>query len=267
MTELKKNKVFKIFMSSRAERGDRKILRLIRHFIPRNNGVIIHKAFTFAEVLITLLIIGVVASLVVPNLINNSQNAEYTTSVKKVYSDFYQAYKFLQVEYGGSIIPIFSSDTMTNYGNGAALNAFLTKMNYSKNCGTGMGCWYNTPRYYLNGALEKTAVDSEHNGSYEKARLSNGTSILLRMRSTDCTYDGGSGPLDSSVCASLGVDINGDKGPNKLGRDYFSFWVTKTGIFPSGNNSDGYSCVSTSATYNTCLGCANKVLSENGMNY
>lgn len=48
-------------------------------FIPLN------KAFSLAEVLITLLVIGVVASLTIPTVVNNTQEAEFYTGYKKVY--------------------------------------------------------------------------------------------------------------------------------------------------------------------------------------
>jgi prepilin-type N-terminal cleavage/methylation domain-containing protein len=224
-------------------------------------------AFTLAEVLITLLIIGVVASLVIPNIINDTQKAEYVVGFKKAYSDFSQAFKLLQVENGGSIVSVFSDDTTTNHGNGNALNAFLTKMNYSKNCGIGMGCWYNTPRYYLDGTVTLNNMDTNINNQYEKAILSNGTMVLVHIRSIDCTFDAGSGPLDNAVCANISVDTNGAKGPNKIGRDYLSFWLTQTGIYPVGSYNDGYSCSPTSNNLTTSWGCTQKVLSENGMNY
>ena len=44
------------------------------------------KAFTLAEVLITLTILGVVAAIAVPNLIRNYQDKVTVTQVKKAYS-------------------------------------------------------------------------------------------------------------------------------------------------------------------------------------
>jgi prepilin-type N-terminal cleavage/methylation domain-containing protein len=224
-------------------------------------------AFTLAEVLITLLIIGVVASLVIPNIINDTQKAESVTGLKKAYSDVSQAFKLLQVENGGSIVPVFSDDTTTGWGNGTALNAFLTKMNFMKNCGNSMGCWYNTQRYFLGGSVDTPNLDNTWNGRYEKAILLNGSLMLLGVYSSNCTYDVGSGPLSNSVCGSINIDVNGIKKPNKLGRDHFVFWVTQTGIYPKGSYNDGNSCNITSAAYATSWGCTQKVLSENGMNY
>ena len=56
-----------------------------------------NKGFTFAEVLITLGIIGVVAAMTIPGLIQNSKNKELQTKLKKAYSDWNQiAMKFME---------------------------------------------------------------------------------------------------------------------------------------------------------------------------
>ncbi|MBP7212243.1 prepilin-type N-terminal cleavage/methylation domain-containing protein, partial [bacterium] len=47
-------------------------------------------AFTLAEVLITLGIIGIVAALTIPTLMNKSQKQQTVTALKKSYSTFSQ---------------------------------------------------------------------------------------------------------------------------------------------------------------------------------
>ncbi|MDD3237979.1 MAG: type II secretion system protein [Candidatus Gastranaerophilales bacterium] len=49
------------------------------------------KAFTLAEVLITLVIIGVIAALTIPSLLNDTNDKEIRTGVKKAYSMLSQA--------------------------------------------------------------------------------------------------------------------------------------------------------------------------------
>lgn len=49
------------------------------------------KGFTLAEVLITLGIIGIVASLTLPALIQNNKNKEVEAKLKKIYSAMNQA--------------------------------------------------------------------------------------------------------------------------------------------------------------------------------
>ena len=49
------------------------------------------QAFTMAEVLITIGIIGVVAAMTLPSLINNAQNKEFEEGLKRYYSILSQA--------------------------------------------------------------------------------------------------------------------------------------------------------------------------------
>src|SRR5574344_1882726 len=57
-------------------------------------------AFTLAEVLITLGIIGVVAALTIPTLVNNYQEKASVTKLKKLYSIVSQAVKLAEVDNG-----------------------------------------------------------------------------------------------------------------------------------------------------------------------
>ncbi len=59
-----------------------------------------NKAFTLAEVLITLGIIGVVASMTLPALIQNNKNKEVETKLKKVYSVMNQAILMSEIDNG-----------------------------------------------------------------------------------------------------------------------------------------------------------------------
>lgn len=58
------------------------------------------KGFTLAEVLITLGIIGVVAALTLPALIQNYQKKATATSVKKAYSELNQVIERAKADYG-----------------------------------------------------------------------------------------------------------------------------------------------------------------------
>lgn len=58
------------------------------------------KAFTLAEVLITLGIIGVVAAMTIPTLIANTRGAQYRSRLKKAISTISQAAKMSQAQYG-----------------------------------------------------------------------------------------------------------------------------------------------------------------------
>ena len=56
--------------------------------------------FTLAEVLVTLGIVGVIASLTIPALIQNYRNIVVETRLKKFYTTFNQALQIAEAEYG-----------------------------------------------------------------------------------------------------------------------------------------------------------------------
>lgn len=65
-------------------------------------------AFTLAEVLITLGIIGVVAAMTIPTLIARVQNKELETAFKKNYSMLQNAYEKACYDNGGKAIDLNS---------------------------------------------------------------------------------------------------------------------------------------------------------------
>ena len=58
------------------------------------------KAFTLAEVLITLSIIGVVAAMTVPNLMSNFEKQKTIVGLKKAYSEFIQVVDRARSQHG-----------------------------------------------------------------------------------------------------------------------------------------------------------------------
>jgi prepilin-type N-terminal cleavage/methylation domain-containing protein len=178
-------------------------------------------AFTLAEILITLMIIGVVASLVVPNIINDAQNAELKTAWKKAFADFSQASRRLAQDNGGSLIGILSNgdDARDELGN------YLSS---TKKCNAGSalghdGCW-NAQIYNLSG----TPYDFWDISIWSRMVLSNGMLIAFAAVSPDCTYYRAA---KDNGCGVIGIDVNGFKGPNTVGKDIFFGFITDNGNF------------------------------------
>ena len=229
--------------------------------------------FTLAEVLITLLIIGVIASIVIPGLIANTNKAEFVTKLKKEHAVLSQAFNLIKADAGGNILydSNFSSTTNDNSEDRNAMNEFATKLNVVKNCGNSTSCWYASTLKFLGGGIHVVDLESLWNGKYGKAILADGTTMSVDINNSSCinTPNSGAavGPLSGSVCGLTAIDVNGVSGPNQTGRDYFYFWITKTGIYPFGSFNDGYSCDINSSTTATSYGCAAKVINEGAMNY
>lgn len=166
--------------------------------------------FTLAEVLVTLGVIGVVAALILPNLIENHREKVVVTQLKEFYSIFQQA------------LLLSKNDNGEYYSENNSLafyNYIKPYLKIQKDCGPNQGCFADTMVKTLNGA-DWVNINSYRN--YQKLILSSGA--LLQI------YNG----ADWKDKAEIRVDINGFKKPNVLGRDIFYFRVKDNKIIPEG---------------------------------
>jgi type II secretory pathway pseudopilin PulG len=221
-------------------------------------------AFTLAEVLLTLTIIGLIAAMTIPGLINSTNKTENVVALKKAYSTLSQSFLMITADNGGDITSALSN--VVTHDDFA--NVFIPKLNVAKNCGTSNptgGCFPNALYKYLNGG-DWGGTNFSTNG-WSTILTNDGMSYAFAISSTNCTFPGSvdtTSPLHN-VCGSVFIDINGSKkGPSVMGRDLFYFWLTKKGIYPAGaypdvNNND---CLPTGGG-----GCAGKVLVDGAMNY
>ena len=176
-------------------------------------------AFTLAEVLITLGIIGVVAAMTMPSLIQNYQEKVLANQFKKSYSMFSQVLNQVLVDNDMSVPSCYYNQHQTSYDFSACNEvsaAVLKKLNVVKTCEKKSyenGC---IPKYsglkqsYLQGFTQDWILN--HSKSYV---LADGTIIL--------EYG------DDAFPAIFAIDINGKKAPNKWGYDLFSFWTISNG--------------------------------------
>lgn len=193
----------------------------------------VKKAFTLAEILITLGIIGVVAAMTLPALIQKQQEKILVNQLKKSYSAFSQAFLKVVAENG----PAESWDIGNHATLGGAnklYNLFKPHLSVVEDCGINRGCFY-TGTYKALNAPAFIWQPSTHT-NYARGRLSDGTAFLFWSAGEGCNTDyssDGSGRY-SKICGVIYVDVNGDKSPNQAGVDYFMFIITKDGIYPAG---------------------------------
>lgn len=216
-----------------------------------------NKAFTLAEILITLGIIGVVCAMTIPILISNYQKSTYFASLQKNYSVLSQTTNQIIQENGGNAASFFGSTHLV------AERAYAEKLQILKNCENTIGCWHTGNIKYLNGT-DSSYHPYDDTGNFSKFTLNDGTNIALGQYGSGCNTSRGDGPLQK-VCTYVIVDVNGIKPPNIFGRDAFMFWVTPSGLYPFG-------CGFDTSVFNPCAGtnsqgCAGKVLSEGAINY
>ncbi len=91
-----------------------------------------NRAFTLAEVLVTLAVIGVVASLTIPTLISNIGDEQNKIAWKKSFAEFSQATMMLANDNGGSLKGLCADGDHT-----CLKNKILKYFNYTKSCNSG----------------------------------------------------------------------------------------------------------------------------------
>lgn len=187
--------------------------------------------FTLAEVLITLGIIGIVAAMTLPILIQKHQKKVAATRLKQTYSQLYQAINMAQAEYGDmknwNINENYNSSIGSDYGNQNRDMASKFAVTYLKPY-----LKYNgTPDIYRIKQLGYSDYHFKSGSTYSGTQytylfeLANGVSLFITYGSSADVY----------TLPSIFVDINGKTKPNVIGRDLFLFdldSVSKMKILP-----------------------------------
>ena len=182
------------------------------------------RGFTLAEVLITLGIIGVVASMTIPTLMNKVEDIQLKTAWKKDYSVLAQAHAQLIAT---NVLPVHS---ITNYE--TVLKPYLK---VSKTCYTSTaGCWHKAGEMYT-----LSNVPVSYTGDGTVFVLTDGT--MIKMPSGAWTPTAPRTLVSTAHGAGqMLVDVNGFKKPNRVGYDIFSVEIYGDGLFPSGGFNTHY---------------------------
>jgi type II secretory pathway pseudopilin PulG len=184
-------------------------------------------AFTLAEVLIVLGIIGVIAAFIIPTLFSNIQNASYYNQYAENYALFMQASKMIIEEYSGNISGQFT--TVDNQ-----VNAFAKYLKTTKICLTTASteCWDNDKKYDLSGNY-KLSTWAPNSTSNSALVLANGASAIFLSAYAKQNCDGSyylkdTNGVTHSECGAILLDVNGDAGPNRRGRDIYTLTLLNT---------------------------------------
>ena len=225
-------------------------------------------AFTLAEVLITLGVIGVVAAVTMPTLIANHREKQTVAQLKKVMSVFDQAIKLTSVTEGD----IADWQYETEQPALELYEKIKPNLKLIRDCGITPycicpNCKNNSLRYDYGDST--TTGNFNNSPNFPSGILADGSTFWIESVSKDCTFDAGESKPLKHVCGGISYDINGpEKGPNSCGHDFFYFWITKYGVIPRGSSFDTNSPIET-----TCLkdglkyGCAAWVVYKENMDY
>ena len=182
------------------------------------------KAFTLAEVLITLVVIGIVAAITINIIISNQEEA-YRSGLKKSASAIQQAFRNAAIDNGGFIPINYDSDSRD-----VANMIFKKQMRIAKDCGD-VVCNIGKKIEIKNLTGNDTIFSINSYVTYDGfVILQDGT--FLRV------YSVGKSPENMTLSTvSLVVDVNGIyKGPNRMGKDvfYLQYNARQDRIIPGG---------------------------------
>ena len=198
-------------------------------------------AFTLAEVLITLGIIGIVAALTIPTLTTKIREKVAANRLKDTYAILSEAYKLAVAENG----PAEGWDIGTRdsqEGGQKLYEIFKPHLKLSQDCNTSNGCFYKgTYKALFN---NNWAWQPSSHGVYSRGQLMNGVVLGFWSAGSGCEWSS----ADSNLCGSIWVDINGVDKPNKAGEDFFYFSISDKGIILPNVGNTGY--YSTKCKYN-----------------
>lgn len=111
----------------------------------------------------------------------------------------------------------------------AAWNILTEHIKNKKDCNSRNSKCFGKTYYNLKGEILSNSADWEQNN---KLTLPDGTSIWGGLNWILIVYDYKNGYWPAG---NIYVDLNGSKGPNVYGKDYFQFYLTKgKGIVPCG---------------------------------
>ena len=194
------------------------------------------KAFTLAEVLITLGIIGIVSTTVIPGIVYNYKKSVAVSKLKHTYAILQQAIlRSVADNLGNAQVNFSDGDTqsMINW-----YNYYLKpNLKIQADCFDEAGCWHTSGvTKMLNG---NTAL-------WDKGTKGIGGNIIV-FKTIDNVMVNMDGAAASDIKNQFGVnvsepslvihvDVNGDTPPNVIGRDVFVFIFDNQFFVPAGKD-------------------------------
>lgn len=218
-----------------------------------------NRAFTLAEVLITIGIIGVVATMTIPNLLTKMDRDKKIATVRKAQSILNQAIKLSTIDnedYEAWDTSLPPREYLDKY--------YTPYMKVIAYCDTYSKCNYKSaaPWSRYNGSNSYTGFNA-----YSRIPIFTLDGILYSISQTGGSNDqDDNGIYDFNYIGSNGVfiDVNGPNKPNRFGNDVFMLVRNQDGsVMPLGYNLPDSKINQDCSKQGKCLYCAEK-LRRNG---
>lgn len=162
-------------------------------------------AFTMAEVLVVLGILGVTAAITLPNLNDDIEERKVVSKLRKIYAEFQAINETIVQTYGSPTDWNVASTTTaanmtTRYG-----DYFKELAGVKIDCGVAIDSrCFNTAKW-------------PGNGSFRKFLMKDGSSVAILINAKSSLA------LSEGIWGEVGIDVNGPSGENQPGYDIFRF--------------------------------------------
>lgn len=217
---------------------------MINIFI-KNKISLTENGFTLAEILITLAIIGVIAAVTLPSVINKTQDKQFKAMFKKQYSAIAQAIQLVYAKNDLLITPsLYESKEMPYFV--CAIGKELKSIDAGIKCDV----ISNNQDYNIDNMPQNSNVhwhkDEEWFDKTGKPLRSNGGGTSGYGILTFLLPDGAL--INFNCTHEVFIDVNGYKKPNTVGRDIFYFFIKDNQFSPvfwtneTGNSVNGCAC-------------------------
>ncbi|MBR1753551.1 pilin, partial [bacterium] len=204
------------------------LISYVKNLRNRRSLLLPLRGFTLAEVLITLGIIGVVAALTIPTLMQNLNRRDTVAKVRSAYSTFSNAFALAEVHHGNAS----TWDGVTNQ------DVFSDASEYTQ-YGLTATDWVGF-KYILDGIKTIKVCGHGQDTSCFPALVYNGTSYFVPFIFPNGTsayiYRSPEGCSGGDKCGALTINtLKADmQSQSKLGRDQFEFYIFPGKILPKG---------------------------------
>ena len=181
-----------------------------------------NNAFTLTELLVALGIIGAIAALSIPSLLNNINSRMLATQLRSTVESIQQIATDQLVKNKTKTLKD------TDFSNPTALLS-ETNFNVTKSCTSTTAqkdCWKIATSVPVNERITYKTINGGTGTvvAAQSAKLKNG--VLISYYLSEQTIFG---VTNDKVIGIFDIDVNGNDKPNIIGRDFFSVFVTEKG--------------------------------------
>lgn len=208
--------------------------------------------FTLAETLITIVVVGIVAAVILPVMIQHYRRQVIINQLKKSYSILGQAINMAVKDYGNTDKWELQNSLSTVQGHIEYADKYIAPyLKVMKKSGGVSGWWNCTPNKQFPGLYCVSTTS-------KKGNYSGWVPYIFYLQDGSAVTVGG---WNSRV---ITVDVNGIKKPNVAGYDVFTFSISNNKLSaPQWKSADTWSCSKDSTHSYNGWACASRIIKNN----